>query len=132
MIPNCAATRHVHFHLDGSGPAVLTPPKLEDWPEVTWELGNNVRRVNLDTVTPADVLEWKAGETVLLSGKMLTGRDAAHKRIADMLAKGEALPEGVDFKIVLFITSVLSMLSVLKSWAQPVQPQPPVWINLPT
>ncbi|MBY0416872.1 MAG: fumarate hydratase C-terminal domain-containing protein, partial [Pararheinheimera sp.] len=93
----CAATRHVHFHLDGSGPAVLTPPKLEDWPEVTWELGNNVRRVNLDTVTPADVLEWKAGETVLLSGKMLTGRDAAHKRIADMLAKGEALPEGVDF-----------------------------------
>uniref|UniRef100_A0A486XHP4 Fumarate hydratase class I, aerobic n=1 Tax=Rheinheimera sp. BAL341 TaxID=1708203 RepID=A0A486XHP4_9GAMM len=98
MIPNCAATRHVHFHLDGTGPADIQPPKLEDWPQVTWELGANVRRVNLDTVTPEDVLEWKAGETVLLSGKMLTGRDAAHKRIADMLNKGEALPDGVDFK----------------------------------
>jgi fumarate hydratase class I len=98
MIPNCAATRHVHFHLDGSGPAHLPVPKLEDWPEVTWELGANVRRVNLDTVTPEDVLNWQAGETVLLSGKMLTGRDAAHKRIADMLARGEALPDGVDFK----------------------------------
>jgi fumarate hydratase class I len=98
MIPNCAATRHVHFHLDGSGPAHLPVPKLEDWPEVTWELGANVRRVNLNTVTPEDVLSWQAGETVLLSGKMLTGRDAAHKRIADMLARGEALPDGVDFK----------------------------------
>jgi fumarate hydratase class I len=98
MIPNCAATRHVHFHLDGSGPAHLPVPKLEDWPEVTWELGANVRRVNLDTITPQDVLSWQAGETVLLSGKMLTGRDAAHKRIADMLARGEALPDGVDFK----------------------------------
>jgi len=98
MIPNCAATRHVHFHLDGSGPAQLPVPKLEDWPEVTWELGANVRRVDLNTVTPADVLNWQAGETVLLSGKMLTGRDAAHKRIADMLAAGEGLPAGVDFK----------------------------------
>lgn len=98
MIPNCAATRHVHFHLDGSGPADITPPKLEDWPQVTWELGANVRRVNLNTVTPEDVQSWQAGETVLLSGKMLTGRDAAHKRIADMLNKGEGLPEGVDFK----------------------------------
>ena len=98
MIPNCAATRHVHFHLDGSGPADITPPKLEDWPQVTWELGSNVRRVNLDTVTPEDVQSWQAGETVLLSGKMLTGRDAAHKRIADMLNKGEGLPQGVDLK----------------------------------
>ncbi|GAA3703763.1 fumarate hydratase [Oceanisphaera sediminis] len=96
MIPNCAATRHVHFHLDGSGPAELTPPKLEDWPEVTWEVGENVRRVNLDTVTRADIAEWKMGETVLLSGKLLTGRDAAHKRIQEMLSKGETLP--VDFK----------------------------------
>lgn len=96
MIPNCAATRHVHFHLDGSGPAELTPPRLEDWPEVTWEVGENVRRVNLDTVTRADIAEWKMGETVLLSGKLLTGRDAAHKRIQDMLSKGETLP--VDFK----------------------------------
>lgn len=98
MIPNCAATRHVHFHLDGSGPADIKPPKLEDWPQVTWELGSNVRRVNLDTITPEDVLEWKAGETVLLSGKMLTGRDAAHKRIAERLSKGEGLPDGVDLK----------------------------------
>ncbi|MFP2769474.1 fumarate hydratase [Oceanisphaera sp. KMM 10153] len=96
MIPNCAATRHVHFHLDGSGPAELTPPKLEDWPEVTWEVGENVRRVNLDTVTRADIAEWKMGETVLLSGKLLTGRDAAHKRIQEMLNNGEPLP--VDFK----------------------------------
>ncbi|MBM7454741.1 fumarate hydratase class I [Oceanisphaera litoralis] len=96
MIPNCAATRHVHFHLDGSGPAELTPPRLEDWPEVTWEVGENVRRVNLDTVTRTDIAEWKMGETVLLSGKLLTGRDAAHKRIQEMLNNGEALP--VDFK----------------------------------
>lgn len=98
MIPNCAATRHVHFHLDGSGPADIKPPKLEDWPQVTWELGSNVRRVNLDTITPEEVQSWQAGETVLLSGKMLTGRDAAHKRIADRLNKGEGLPEGVDLK----------------------------------
>ncbi|AJR08128.1 fumarate hydratase [Photobacterium gaetbulicola] len=95
MIPNCAATRHVHFTLDGSGPADLKPPKLEDWPEVTWEVGDNVRRVNLDEVTKADVQEWRSGETLLLSGKILTGRDAAHKRIQDMLAKGEDFP--VDF-----------------------------------
>lgn len=98
MIPNCAATRHVHFHLDGSGPANLTPPKLEEWPEVTWEVGENVRRVNADTLTKADIREWKTGETVLLSGKILTGRDAAHKRIQQLLESGEGLPEGVDFK----------------------------------
>ncbi|HIF9237878.1 TPA: fumarate hydratase [Photobacterium damselae] len=97
MIPNCAATRHVHFTLDGTGPAELTPPKLEDWPEVTWEVGDSVCRVNLDSVTKEDVLQWKSGETILLSGKILTGRDAAHKRIQDMLAKGEGLPDGVDF-----------------------------------
>ncbi len=97
MIPNCAATRHVHFTLDGTGPAELTPPKLEDWPEVTWEVGDSVRRVKLDSVTKEDVLQWKSGETILLSGKILTGRDAAHKRIQDMLAKGEGLPDGVDF-----------------------------------
>lgn len=96
IIPNCAATRHVHFHLDGTGPADLTPPKLEDWPEVTWEVGENVRRVNVNDLKKADVSEWKAGETVLLSGKILTGRDAAHKRIQDMLARGEDFP--VDFK----------------------------------
>ncbi|MGN5220853.1 fumarate hydratase [Aeromonas veronii] len=97
MIPNCAATRHVHFELDGSGPAELTPPKLSDWPEITREAGGNVRRVNVDGITKAELASWKCGDTVLLSGKILTGRDAAHKRIADMLARGEGLPEGVDF-----------------------------------
>lgn len=97
MIPNCAATRHVHFHLDGTGPADLTPPSLSDWPEITREVGNDVRRVNLDTVTQADIEQWKSGETILLSGKMLTGRDAAHKRIQSLIESGEGLPEGVDF-----------------------------------
>ncbi|GIC76623.1 MULTISPECIES: fumarate hydratase [unclassified Moritella] len=97
MIPNCAATRHTHFTLDGSGPAELHVPKLEDWPEVTWEVSDSVRRVNVNDIKPESVLEWKTGETVLLSGKILTGRDAAHKRIKDMLDKGEGLPEGVDF-----------------------------------
>lgn len=97
LIPNCAATRHVHFTLDGTGPADLTPPKLEEWPQVTWEVGDNVRRVNLDMVTKEDVQSWKTGETVLLSGKILTGRDAAHKRIQEMLRNGEGLPDGVDF-----------------------------------
>ncbi len=94
MIPNCAATRHVHFHLDGSGPAVLEPPSLADWPELTYN-PLNARRVNLDTVTRAEVATWKAGEVVLLNGKLLTGRDAAHKRMSDMLNRGETLP--VDF-----------------------------------
>ncbi|MEZ8152373.1 fumarate hydratase [Vibrio splendidus] len=98
LIPNCAATRHVHFTLDGSGPAKLTPPKLEEWPDITWEAGANTRRVNLDEITKEDVQEWKTGETVLLSGKILTGRDAAHKRIQGMLESGEGLPEGVDLK----------------------------------
>ncbi len=97
MIPNCAATRHVHFTLDGNGPAELTPPKLEEWPEITWEAGANTRRVNLDEITKEDVQDWKVGETVLLSGKILTGRDAAHKRIQSLLESGEGLPEGVDF-----------------------------------
>lgn len=97
MIPNCAATRHAHFYLDGSGPAEFTPPNLDDWPKVTWEVGEGTRRVDLNTVTKEDIQDWKVGETVLLSGKMLTGRDAAHKRIQTMLANGEGLPEGVDF-----------------------------------
>lgn len=96
VIPNCAATRHTHFVLDGSGPARLQAPRMEDWPEVAWEVGANVRRVDLDRVTAADVLDWRPGETVLLSGKLLTGRDAAHKKIADLLAAGQPLP--VDFR----------------------------------
>jgi len=96
MIPNCAATRHVHFVLDGSDSVHLPVPKLEDWPEITWDAGPSSRRVNLDTVTREDVASWQPGETVLLSGKMLTGRDAAHKRIRDLMDAGEGLPEGVD------------------------------------
>jgi len=95
IIPNCAATRHVHFELDGSGPAAFEPPALEDWPEVTRQAGGDSRRVNLDTVTPEEVRAWRAGEMLLLSGRLLTGRDAAHKRICDMLERGENLP--VDF-----------------------------------
>ncbi|GAA0821862.1 fumarate hydratase [Colwellia sp. D2M02] len=106
MIPNCAATRHVHFHLDGSGPADLTPPKLEDWPEITWEVGDDVRRVNVDDLSKTDISEWKTGETVLLSGTILTGRDAAHKRIQEMLAKGEKLPVDFTNKFIYYVGPV--------------------------
>ncbi|KAB7675081.1 fumarate hydratase [Plesiomonas shigelloides] len=97
MIPNCAATRHIHFTLDGNGPAELVPPSLDEWPDISWETGDSVRRVNLDTITKEEIQSWKVGETILLSGKMLTGRDAAHKRIQDMLRSGQGLPDGVDF-----------------------------------
>lgn len=97
MIPNCAATRHVHFTLDGSGSASLQPPKLEEWPEITWDVGPRARKVNLDTVTREEIANWQPGETLLLSGSMLTGRDAAHKRLLGMLDKGEPLPPGVNF-----------------------------------
>lgn len=95
IIPNCAATRHVHFELDGSGVAELAVPNLDDWPKVHWEPSDQSLRVNLDTITQADIQTWQPGQTLLLSGKLLTGRDAAHKRIATMLQKGEKLP--VDF-----------------------------------
>ncbi|MCU7816611.1 MAG: fumarate hydratase [Candidatus Thiodiazotropha sp. (ex Rostrolucina anterorostrata)] len=97
MIPNCAATRHVEFTLDGSGPAVLTPPSLEDWPDVTWEASPQARRVDLDKISKEDIATWKPGELILLNGKLLTGRDAAHKRIADLYAHNEPLPDGIDF-----------------------------------
>ena len=97
MIPNCAATRHAHFVLDGSGPAALEPPSLDLWPKVGWTPGSDSRRVDLDKLTPAEVASWKPGETLLLNGRMLTGRDAAHKRIADLFAQGKGLPPGVDF-----------------------------------
>jgi len=97
LIPNCAATRHVEFTLDGSGPAELEPPRLADWPSVTWEAGGDARRIDLDRITKQELAELRPGDRVLLSGKLLTGRDAAHKRIADLLARGEPLPEGVDF-----------------------------------
>ncbi|UHD15995.1 fumarate hydratase [Thiocapsa bogorovii] len=96
MIPNCAATRHLEFTLDGSGPVALVPPSLEDWPPITWDAAAGARRVQLDGLTREEIATWQPGERLLLSGKLLTGRDAAHKRIADLLDRGEQLPEGVD------------------------------------
>jgi len=97
IIPNCAATRHAHFVLDGSGPAKLDAPSLDIWPKLTYEATPDSRRVNLDTLTKEEISQWKPGERLLLSGKMLTGRDAAHKRIAQLLEEGKPLPEGLDF-----------------------------------
>jgi len=108
MIPNCAATRHAHFTLDGSGAAKLSIPSLADWPDVTWKPDVNAKRVDLDTLTPEIVASWKAGDRLLLNGKLLTGRDAAHKRIADLFASGEGLPAGVDFtnRIIYYVGPV--------------------------
>ncbi|MCP3908031.1 MAG: fumarate hydratase [Oceanicoccus sp.] len=106
IIPNCAATRHTHFTLDGSGAAALKPPKLEDWPEVTREAGGNVKRVNLDTVTPEEVKTWQPGDTLLLNGKMLTGRDAAHKKMVDMIEAGEELPVSMKGRFIYYVGPV--------------------------
>jgi fumarate hydratase class I len=107
MIPNCAATRHVHFHLDGSGPAELTPPALSNWPDVHWAPDyNKSLQVDLNTLTKAQVADWKPGQTLLLSGKMLTGRDAAHKRIQDMLARGEKLPVDFTNRVIYYVGPV--------------------------
>ena len=107
MIPNCAATRHVHFHLDGSGPAKLEPPRLEDWPKVTWQAdATTATRVDLNTLTREQVAAWKPGQKLLLNGRMLTGRDAAHKRIADMLAKGEKLPVDFTNRVIYYVGPV--------------------------
>ncbi|NKI18832.1 fumarate hydratase [Spongiibacter sp. KMU-166] len=106
LIPNCAATRHAHFTLDGSGPSALKPPSLEEWPEVTRETGGDVKRVNLDTVTAEDIKTWKPGDTLLLNGKMLTGRDAAHKKMADMLSKGEKLPVDLKNRFIYYVGPV--------------------------
>lgn len=97
MIPNCAATRHIHFTLDGSGAAILTPPSLDDWPDMEYEASADAKRVNMDTVTKEEVASWNPGDVLLLNGKILTGRDAAHKKIKDLLDSGEGLPEGLDF-----------------------------------
>ena len=107
MIPNCAATRHAHFELDGSGPAYLDPPSLDLWPVVKWAPDyNKSRRVNLDTLTREEVASWKPGQTLLLNGRMLTGRDAAHKRIQDMLAKGEKLPVDFTNRVIYYVGPV--------------------------
>ncbi|MES0873482.1 fumarate hydratase [Sinimarinibacterium thermocellulolyticum] len=107
MIPNCAATRHVHFELDGSGPAELPTPRLEDWPKATWQADTRTAtRVNLDTLTRDEVASWKPGQILLLNGKMLTGRDAAHKRIQDMLAQGEKLPVDFTNRVIYYVGPV--------------------------
>src|SRR6266704_351237 len=106
MIPNCAATRHAHFVLDGSGPAEFEAPSLEDWPKIAWTPAAQSRRVDLDKLTRAEVATWKPGDTLLLSGKMLTGRDAAHKRIQDMFAKGEKLPVDFTNRVIYYVGPV--------------------------
>jgi len=106
MIPNCAATRHAHFTLDGSGPATLSPPDLSLWPDISYAAGEQARRVNLDTLTAKDIQAWKPGEVLLLSGKMLTGRDAAHKRMVAILDAGEALPVDLKGRFIYYVGPV--------------------------
>ncbi|EHR71617.1 hydro-lyase, Fe-S type, tartrate/fumarate subfamily [Burkholderiales bacterium JOSHI_001] len=107
MIPNCAATRHAHFVLDGSGPTYLDPPSLDLWPNVNWAPDyNKSKKVDLNALTPAEVASWKPGDTLLLNGKLLTGRDAAHKRIQDMLAKGEKLPVDFTNRVIYYVGPV--------------------------
>lgn len=106
IIPNCAATRHVHFTLDGSGVAELAPPDMSVYPDVHWAPSAQSKHVNLDTVTKADTMTWKTGDTLLLTGKILTGRDAAHKRIQTMLAKGEPLPVDFTNKFIYYVGPV--------------------------
>jgi fumarate hydratase class I len=106
IIPNCAATRHIHFVLDGSGAAELAPPDLSQYPDVHWVASPNSKRVNLETVTKTETQTWAAGETLLLTGKLYTGRDAAHKRIAGILAKGEKLPVDFTNKFIYYVGPV--------------------------
>ncbi len=106
MIPNCAATRHAHFTLDGSGPAYLETPNLADWPDVNWTPSREAKRVDLDALTPEIVQSWKHGDRLLLNGKMLTGRDAAHKRIKDMLGRGEPLPVEFGGRVIYYVGPV--------------------------
>lgn len=107
MIPNCAATRHAHFVLDGSGPTYMEPPSLSNWPDVHWVADTEKsKRIDLNTLTKDEVASWKPGQTLLLNGKMLTGRDAAHKRIQDMLAKGETLPVDFTNRVIYYVGPV--------------------------
>jgi fumarate hydratase class I len=106
MIPNCAATRHAHFVLDGNGPVALDPPSLDLWPDVHWKPAAESRRVNLDALTQDEVRSWKPGQTLLLSGRMLTGRDAAHKRLADLLAAGKELPVDLRGRVIYYVGPV--------------------------
>jgi fumarate hydratase class I len=106
VIPNCAATRHIEFQLDGSGPARLEPPGLENWPKLAVDLASGAKRVDLETLTKAGTATWKAGERLLLSGRILTGRDAAHKRLADLIAKGEKLPVNLANRLIYYVGPV--------------------------
>jgi fumarate hydratase class I len=106
MIPNCAATRHAHFTLTGNGPAYLEQPNLAEWPQVHWTPDKASKPVNLDTLTPAEVASWQPGDRLLLNGKMLTGRDAAHKRMVDMLARGETLPVDFTNRVIYYVGPV--------------------------
>ncbi len=106
VIPNCSATRHIGFTLDGSGPAEFTPPDLSEWPDIEFEMGDEVKRVNLDTLSQAEIETLKAGDTLLLSGKMLTGRDAAHKKIVDLIEQGEPLPVDFTDRIIYYVGPV--------------------------
>jgi fumarate hydratase class I len=106
VIPNCSATRHVHFTLDGSGPATFAPPDLNEWPDIEFDMGADVRRVNLDSLTPEEVQTWSAGDTVLLSGKLLTGRDAAHKKLVDLIDRGERLPVDFNNRVIYYVGPV--------------------------
>ena len=106
MIPNCAATRHTHFTLDGSGPALQSVPDLNNWPDISYQAGEHARRVNLDTLTQAEMEQWKQGEVLLLSGKILTGRDAAHKRIVELLDKGQELPVSLKGRFIYYVGPV--------------------------
>ena len=101
LLPNCAATRHAHFVLDGSGPAKLDPPSLSDWPKLTLDFAGS-KRVNLDTLTKAEIAAWKSGDRLLLSGKLLTGRDAAHKRMVEMMSRGEKLPVDLTNRFIYY------------------------------
>ncbi|WP_045858212.1 fumarate hydratase [Teredinibacter purpureus] len=106
LIPNCAATRHAHFTLTGEGPALQTPPALEDWPEVSWEVGDSVERVDLDSITPEAIAQWQPGQTLLLNGKLLTGRDAAHKRLVEMIENGDEMPVDFTNKFIYYVGPV--------------------------
>jgi fumarate hydratase class I len=131
MIPNCAATRHAHFVMDGIGPGTyMDPPALDTWPKVDWAPNTETsKRVNLNTLTKAEVASWKPGDTLLLNGKMLTGRDAAHKRIQDMLAKGEKLPVDFTNRVIYYVGPVDPVKD--EAVGPPAPPPPPAWMASP-
>ncbi len=128
--PNCAATRHAHFTLDGSGPVYLEAPKLEEWPKVDWKPDlQAAKRVDLNTLTPEEVKSWKHGDRLLLNGKMLTGRDAAHKRIKDMLDRGEELPVEFKGRVIYYVGP--SIRSARKWSARRARRPRPAWTSSP-